>query len=131
MPPTGGGAAPAGAPGLKDLLGILGGGRSQVTAGAAAAKAAQNIRSTRAHILDKLRRLGKDLGGSVGGDFFDALAAGARDSASVARAQETARLTGGPAVDPRAALEGAKALAPAVLAAVLAGVILYMWRRGA
>lgn len=114
--------------GLADFFGIFGGGRAQVTAGAASAKLASEVNSTRQTLLSKFAKLGEKIGPTIGPDFFSAVAAGATPQASEARAAELARL-GGPRIDPRKALEAVTGAAPWLLILAAAGVLYLIGRR--
>lgn len=113
---------------LADLVGIFGGGRAQVTAGAASAKIASEVSNTRATLLDKFTKLGEKIGPTVGPDFFSAVAAGAIPAASEARAGELSRL-GGPRLDPRAVFSQLQGAAPWLLILGAAGVLWLFARR--
>lgn len=65
-----------------DILGILSGGRAQIDAAALSAKGVEVSQNVRGDLLARMTRMGEIVGGRLGADFTDALAAGARASSA-------------------------------------------------
>lgn len=70
---------------IGGIVGLFGGGTSQITGSAAAAKVSQEYANTRQRLLDSFKKLGEKLAPTIGPDFFNALAQGASPAAEAAR----------------------------------------------
>ena len=79
---------------LRDILGVLSGGRGQVDAAALSAKAGLLVGQTRNKILSNLRLYGEKAGPVIGSDFIQAVSEGATPAAANARKERELQLFG-------------------------------------